>query len=83
MATDFTDKTNGKVLVGNKEYANLNGVRVKVRQLVDTTLKVLVRTDEDIIFRGKGTDMTIGGAAASTNPDTLRSALTTMFNPTN
>lgn len=83
MATDFVDKTNGKVLVGTKEYANVVGVRVKVRQLADTTLNVLVRTDRDIIFQGKGTDMTIGGAPASTNPATLRDAITTMFNPSN
>lgn len=82
-ATNFVDKTNGKVLVGTKEYSNVNSLHVKVRQLADDSLNVLIRTDDEVIFMGKGTDMTIDGSAASTDPDTLRDALSTMFNPSN
>lgn len=79
MTTDISNQTEGQVRIGNKQYVNQVGVRVKVRQLADDSLNVLIRTDRDILFMGKGTDLTIESAPAPEDPDDLRNTLSAMF----
>lgn len=77
--TDISSTLGGTVKIDSKKYTNVNNVRVKVRQRADGTVRVLIRTDDDVIFSGLTTQFTVNGAAPAADVNTLRDTLTSMF----